>query len=63
MAGAKVEYLFYLLQVKNKKNKADYKSLTFVVIKAPFLQDVYFEDFHNCELLTGKFVFLSNFED
>jgi hypothetical protein len=37
LVGAKIEYLFYLLQAKNKKITADYKSLTFEAIKDLFL--------------------------
>jgi hypothetical protein len=40
MAGAKVEYLFYLLQAKTQKTIADYKSLTLIVIEDLFLQDI-----------------------
>jgi hypothetical protein len=42
LVGAKIEYLFCLLQAKNKKITADYESLTFVVVKELFLSGVYY---------------------
>jgi hypothetical protein len=36
MAGAKVEYLFYLLQAKIKKIISHYESLTFNLLREPF---------------------------
>jgi hypothetical protein len=33
LVGAKIEYLFYLLQAKIKKITADYKSLTFIPLR------------------------------
>jgi hypothetical protein len=53
LVGAKIEYLFYLLQAKNKKITADYKSLTLAAIKAPFLYP--FVSDLNCSWRTGGF--------
>jgi hypothetical protein len=41
MNGAKVNYFFNLLQVKTKKITVEDENLTFAIVKALFLSDMY----------------------